>query len=356
MRLLKSLLAFIFIFTLLLLPVINQESQPAFSAQNTWTLTTKTQFTGGYGQSVVGTEDIMCVLRQYNPNQRFDFACYSVDDQGKLLLKSNLGRPGDRETPPDFKNGTALVWDSATKDQIYALLGGAYSDTGLQSRKFFYQYELSTDKWIELAETPGEQGAGDALTFVLMKNNQKGYSHYIYALTGAAQSQRTGAQSHFSAYSITERKWTDLPTLWGCTDDGVSLAWTGKKFIYAIRGSDCRDEESDDFARFNISTHEWEELDPVPTTVNDGGSLIWDHNNFLYAINGGGEKPSEGGTEFYRYNLVTQKWETDLPNLPCAIGRYNGNRIAIIKGYLYYWQGSASTWPCGAKSIQRIIF
>jgi hypothetical protein len=83
--------------------------------------------------------------------------------------------------------------------------------------------------------------------------------------------------------------------------------------------------------------------------VDDGGSLIWDGGRYLYAIIGGGGEVSDG-KGFYRFDLQLLEWES-LERLLCPVGEWNGNRLAVIEGRVYLWQGSPSTWECGGNVI-----
>ncbi|MEM2619170.1 MAG: hypothetical protein QW356_06775, partial [Candidatus Hadarchaeales archaeon] len=83
--------------------------------------------------------------------------------------------------------------------------------------------------------------------------------------------------------------------------------------------------------------------------MGDGGSLLWvpDQPDYLYAL-GGGSFDENGGYGFYRYRISTDTWET-LENLPYPVGYYNGNRLAYVQGYIFYWQGTPSTWEGGGN-------
>ena len=252
-----------------------------------------------------------------------------------------------------FRNGTALSWDHG--DYIYALLGARYEDS---DRRLFYRYSISNNKWEgPLVETPHAQGAGDALTW-------SGYDNKIYAFLGS----NGHGGSIFASYNPQLNKWQTLrlPDGWGCTDDGASLVWTGREYLYALQGSDCDDEPSTNFAQFHIPTKEWIRRAPIPQGVDDGGSLLWigdsldEEQNYIYAL--AGALDEDPGYNFYHYIISEDRWE-QLEDIPCPIGWYNGNRLGLASGQIYYWQGSPKTdrWQCqngdkGGKNFYKYEF
>lgn len=88
---------------------------------------------------------------------------------------------------------------------------------------------------------------------------------------------------------------------------------------------------STSFWRLNLITNVWTtNLATLPAGVTTGSSLVSDGGNYLYAIRGGNV-----GNAFYRYNIAANSWET-LPTLPANAQagtdmEYIGNgRIAIL--------------------------
>jgi hypothetical protein len=316
-------------------------------AQGNWTTTAVTSFAGGLGEAVVGTPDgHICVLGQDMAAEPLSLTCYQVEANGSLTRTTDFSLPGSRVSPPDFESGTALVTVPANPDYIYALLGGSNQARG---RAYFYRYDLSTESWTQMADTPSpfEQGAGDALTYA-----HGGGQDYLFALVGAAAKERPRAENGFLLYNTATDRWRSLPAPWLCADGGAALAWDGGEYIYALRGSDCKGNPSTDFRRYHIDADRWESLAPIPQPVDAGGSLVWDGGQSLYAITGGGEMFEQGGSAFYRYDLAAQQWEA-LPSLACPAGHYVGNRLAFVHGFLFYWQGAPSTWPCNGWALLR---
>lgn len=310
-----------------------------------WVQVGNTGFTGGYGQVVVSIDEGFLILRQYQANQKLDLERYVVQEDGTVSLERRKTLPKGRAEPPDFETGTAAAWDG--DKLIYFLLGG-YEE---EQRKWFYTYNLQTDSWARLEDTPAWQGAGDALVYV---NGDT--ADFLYAFVG--QSARRAA---FLRYSIVEERWEELgmPEGWVYTDDGASLVWPHDGYLYALQGSGYEDMPTPSFARFRLPDGPWESRQsiPDPAGVNDGGSLVWDGGHYIYAITGGyGEdrkwKKEASGEGFYRYDLERegQEWE-GLSPLPCPIGNYTGNRLAVVDNFLFLWLGTPGSWECGGKDI-----
>jgi len=301
-----------------------------------WFRVGQTNFPGGFGQAIATDGEDIYILRQFIENSRLDFQKLILTD-GVVTRLSNLQAP-----PFAVKNGTAMVSDP--DGNLYAMFGSDYTE----QRHHFARY--SGGRWTELKSTPEAQGAGDALTFVSHRG-----ARFLYAMVGASNSQRPGAVTAFMRYSLSISDWERLPDPpWECSDDGSSLAWDGEEFIYAFQGSDCADEPSNAFARYYITLGLWERLPDLPSTVDYGGSLVWDGVQNLYAI--AGSATEFEGRSFYRYNLINQAWETEIPQLNCSVGDYNGNRLAIVEGRIFYWQGTPPTWTDSPECNGRGLY
>lgn len=326
-----------------------QAQQAPETSSFSWIRVGDTGFTGGYGQVVVPIDQGFLILRQYQANQKLELQHYAVQEDGTISLVQRKTFPKGRDEPPDFETGTAAAWDG---DMLIYFLLGAYEG---EQRQWFYVYNLETDSWIELAGTadgagnPKWQGAGDALTYVEGEDGG-----FLYAFVG-----EQGRRAAFLRYSVAENEWDELemPEGWVYTDDGASLVWPRDGHLYALQGSGYEDMPTPSFARFPLPDGGWENRPsiPDPAGVNDGGSLAWDGGHYIYAITGGYDedkrwKKEASGKGFYRYDLEKQVWE-DLPPLTCPIGDYTGNRLAVVGGFLFLWQGTPGSWECGGKGI-----
>jgi uncharacterized repeat protein (TIGR02543 family) len=321
----------------LLLPI--QSGSEVYAQTDGWISKADTPEAGGYGEAVVGTDNYIYVARCLYASStpcfwRYDPATNAWDSMSVSGLPTGA-----------FRSGAALAWDY--DHYIYSLLGARYED----DRYLFYRYDISSNSWEQLSNTPYEQGAGDAVAW-------SGYDGYIYAILG---SNEHGAA--FARYDISEDSWETLllnPS-WTVTDDGASLVWTGGEYLYALRGEWEETTPHGDFARYHIPTGTWQDMSPLPDPggVGDGASLLWvgswvdEYSDYVFALGGGTVGPDESpGYDFYRYSISDNSWQ-QLGSIPCPVGYYVGNRLGFANGHIYYWQGSPTTsrWICGGKAF-----
>ena len=305
----------------------------ASSASLEWVKKTSTPAQGGYGQAVVGTGEFVYVIRCLYASSQVQFWKYnpSANSWGSLSTGLEAGT---------FRNGTALAWDGG--NLIYALAGARYEDT---DRRLFLRYYISTNAWESLSNTPGPQGAGDALAW-------SGYDQKLYAFLGSSKHGTV-----FACYDPQTGSWTTKTSPPGGIDDGASLAWAGGRYIYALRGEYLEDSPLTDFWTYDIEAGSWQVMSSIPDSggVGDGGSLLWiggfmsGEADYIYAL-GGGSYDESGGYGFFRYRISTDTWER-LQDLPAPIGYYNGNRLGFAGGYIHYWQGAPSTWAGGGNAF-----
>ena len=296
-----------------------------------WLKKANTPEAGGYGEAVVGTGEHIYIARcMRNPSAPY-FWRYdpSTDIWNESMNVSGLSKGA-------FRSGTSLTWDNGS--YIYALLGGRYSDT---NRRLFYRYSIQNDSWEQLNDTPFAQGVGDALTW-------SGYDNRLYAFLG---SEKLGTV--FARYDISNSSWnTTLPFNWTSTDDGASLV-AGGEYLYALRGDWQKTTPNVGFARYCIPNGTWEDLSPMPENegVWDGASLLLTEKypDYIYAI-GGGSCLEGPGYNFYRYNVTSNEWQ-QLKSIPCSVGYYAGNRLGVVNGHIYYWQGAPATWDCDGNAF-----
>jgi len=300
--------------------------------------------TGNYGEAIVGTGDAIYIAR----GDRF----YRYNPSSNSLVE--LASP----PAPDgyaFKTGTALAWDF--DDYIYALYGAA---TG-ESRRYFYRYSISRDYWEALAETPYDQGEGDAITWVESEGR-------IYATIGGEQ-----RPTYFLYYDPATNSWSDAPSNPPeGMGDGASLVWTGNDYVYALRGEFYEEDPTYDFWRYSLSQNIWVSMADIPAYphdggvggVGDGGSLLYigfwleNQSDYIYALSGNQaypERPPIPDKRFYRYAISSDSWE-QLADLPFGIGYYVGCRLAYANGHIYAWQGTPGTWEGGGDDLAFYVF
>ena len=303
------------------------------SASPGWAQKAPTPAAGGYGEAAVGTGSFVYVVRCYSTASAVQFWRYDPSSDSWSSLSAAGLASGT------FRNGTALAWDGG--DCIYALAGARYEDP---DRRLFLRYRISTDAWEQLENTPGPQGAGDALAW-------SGWDNRLYALLGSSQHGTV-----FARWSPSSG-WEVLASPPGGVDDGASLAWAGGRYLFALRGEYYESSPLRDFWCYDIEAGSWSSRSPIPDPggVGDGGSLLWiggfrpEEADHLYAL-GGGSFDENGGYGFFRYRISADTWE-ELEDLPFPVGYYNGSRLAFAGDAVYCWQGTPSTWPGGGNAF-----
>ncbi|MEO0114946.1 MAG: DUF5050 domain-containing protein [candidate division WOR-3 bacterium] len=203
--------------------------------------------------------------------------------------------------PNDAERGAALAW--AGDSLIYMLEGGA--------SKRFYRYNLKTNAWQWLANTPEKIGWGGALVWA--------GGDYLYALRG-------NEKKSFYRYRISTNSWENLTETPGKIGWGGALVWDHNNYLYALRGSN---EPS--FYRYQINSNTWTTLNSTPATVGRGGSLAYDTvNNKIFAFRG------KETNEFWIFNPSSNSWQYRAFT-PSPVGR--GGAITFHKGSIYGLRG-----------------
>jgi len=223
----------------------------------------------------------------------------------------------ERLTPPTItiSYGSKSVAYIENNRKFYIATGN-----GLQ----FYEYDLDTNIWTRLADSPQTVGYGGGTV--------NGPNGYIYATRG-------NNSTDFYRYSIANNTWdTGISSVPLTIGYGSSLVYDGTQYIYVLRGNG-----SDYFWRYDTLADTWESLSRVdygaPTiTANNaastGGCLAIDKTNkLIYSIQGN----SQPG--FSVYNIDTDQW-TGIPSVPILTG--DGASLAFddINGGLYLTPGN----------------
>jgi len=296
--------------------------------------------TGTYGEAVVGTGGALYIARGTG------FYRYTPSNDSFIELASPP-KP-DRDA---FKTGTALAWDFG--DYIYALYGAAAGE----SRRYFYRYSISQNVWERLADTPYDQGEGNAMTYV----GRVG----VYATVGGEQ-----RPTFLLFYDPSTNSWgPQFPAPLPGMGDGASMVWTGSDCLYILRGEYLEEEPLYDFWSYNITSHALTSLADIPAYphdggvggVGDGGSLLYvgfwlpNQTDYIYALSGNQAYPeSIPDNRTYRYRISTNTWER-LADLPFGVGYYVGCRLGYADGHVYAWQGTPSTWAGGGDDLARYV-
>lgn len=307
-----------------------------------WEARASVPTSGGYGEAVVGAQGKVYLLRCLYATRDPELYVYNPASDNWELVDVEGSVTGT------FRNGTSLAWDE--ENLIYALAGARYKDS---DRRDFWLLHLDQLAWERGPDTPYAQGAGNALTW-------SSYDRMLYAFVGSRE--HNGGRSYFIRYSPVNHVWETLPSLWQYTEDGASLAAVDE-YIYALQGeiSELQAENNMSFARYHIPSGTWEVLPPIPDPggVGDGGSLLWlgqknpDFQDYIIAL-GGGSADETPGNGVYLYSIRTQTW-VPLADLPCSVGYYVGNRLAVAGGRVFYWQGERRNQPCNGRGFYELV-
>ncbi|MFC1617786.1 hypothetical protein ACFL2B_00730 [Patescibacteria group bacterium] len=294
---------------------------------------------GAYGQAVVSTSERMYLFSCYSAGSRtFVYEYDQHDDTWDILSLS-----GDYPHYGMFRNGTAVDWDRG--DYFYILCGARYYED--PDRREFWRLQISTGRLEKVADSPHAQGAGDAISWC-------GRDNFFYALIGSS-----GHDSAFAKYNPSDNVWISLPNAPAFVDDGCSLTWAGKEYLYALRGEFEETDPLTTFWRYHLDNVTWDALADIPDPggVGDGGSLLWigdrlsTHRDYLYAL-GGGSCNEDPGILFLRYDINYDSWQ-NLATLPFGVGEYNGNRLCFGNERIHYCQISNPDFPGEGKKIAR---
>lgn len=211
-------------------------------------------------------------------------------------------------TPWHQGPGDALVWARVNgENYIYAWIGTTSKNRGRSCGVKFYRYSIHSEQWD--AEPITEIG---------------------------------------KLYSDNE-----VSPPYGA-DDGSSLVWTGGDCIYFLPGAYAENlppNKERYFARFLISKNRWEDLMMLPynenpnTTesdgVDDGGSMVWDGRNYLYVLKGGDGNGDNAADNFWRYSISSNSWEV-LAGVPFGPSKNNGKRLGYAGENVYYWHANST--------------
>jgi len=306
-------------------------SAQAMDAQGLWSRLDDAPVGGARAAAVVGTGEALYLIWNESNDRAPQFWRYGVAD-GRWSALNTQGLPRGA-----FGPGASLVWDE--QHTLYALGGGQTNDS---ARTTFYRYDLETNLWTRLGDTPHPQGTGNALVW-------DPASKRIHAMLGS-----TELGSAFARYDPRFDRWSALPfpDFWGCTDAGASLTSLGRFGLFAFKGR-CEGKANGDFALFNPFKLQWQALPALPLElgVDAGASLLWlggfdsRQATFVYALG--------GGDAFYRFRLDDNRWER-LSDLPCPVGTHPGNRLAYLGGTLSVWQGAPASSRCGGRALLRL--
>ena len=183
-------------------------------------------------------------------------------------------------------------------------------------------------------------------------------TRFIYALIGGNYNTRN--RTGFLRYDTCLNQPQSCANSWQFleptpTEQGPGNALTfaragNQEFLYAFLGSSSaeRPGASNVFARYNVSTARWEQLSHPPAWVctDDGASLEWDRAGFVYALNGA-DCNDRASTRFARYNVSTSAGNWQaLPAIPKAVDN-GGSLVYDNNAGIFALSGAGISLPAG---------
>ncbi|NTW46398.1 MAG: hypothetical protein HGB18_05140 [Candidatus Moranbacteria bacterium] len=215
---------------------------------------------------------------------------------------------------------------------IYYFSGG--------SRNFFFRYDIGTDTWSRLPDSPVTIGYG-ASSLV--------YGQYLYTQTG-------DSSTYFLRFNLEKNSWEtpargvfvephySYGTYYGF-GGGASITRDDEGNAYVVRGN-----YDTLFQRYNPVTGKSSALATLPIGAIDGAQIAYvSQENAVYYV-----VPSTIGTRrsnaknnyFYRYDIATNTWTAMSNDLPPA--QVNSSGVSMVydgSRYLYLTAaGGGSTW------------
>ncbi|KKS93597.1 MAG: hypothetical protein UV68_C0019G0001 [Candidatus Collierbacteria bacterium GW2011_GWC2_43_12] len=192
--------------------------------------------------------------------------------------------------------------------------------------KLFYEYDLGSDTWTALAQSPVNIYTGGGIV--------EGPSGYLYAISGYNSST-------FLRYSIVDNTWddaaaSDAPNTFNY---GSALKFDGSRYIYVLRGN-----ADDSFYRYDTLSDTWSSIantdfgapDRGPSNlVYDKADLAFDGGDTLYATQGYAQPG------FASYSIANNSW-TLLPDTPVSAQAGSSIEYDPVTHALYFTPGGGT--------------
>jgi hypothetical protein len=227
------------------------------------------------------------------------FSKYSISTDTWTSLTSPPVPPGA---------GADLLYDSET-NRVYAFFG--YDNPGNYNGYYFYYYDVATDTWTKLNNTPQRQNYGSNLVSDANGN--------IYAVFGSSY--------YFYRYDKANDSWTQMANIYGnwYPQAGAEMVRAGNYF-YLMLGDYNGGTQDRDFVRYDISNNSWSRLTDTPDTVRwDNSAMAWNGGDSIYVI--------RTGSTFWKYKISEDTWETITGPSPYGLG--GGGDMVYVDGIIY---------------------
>ena len=250
----------------------------------------------------------------------------------------------------DPETGEAVgTWKSLSPTPVAASSGGNISydpDTETilffpgGSRNFFYRYDITSDTWSRLPDSPMTIGYGGSSIV---------YGRYLYLQAGDSSayflrfdldnnSWDTPARDVFSAHHYSYGSYYGF-------GGGTTMTQGGNGNAYVVRGA-----YDTLFQRYNPVTGKSEALAPLPIGAIDGSQVAYSasENAVYYVVpsNIATRRSNSKNNYFYKYDIATNSWTALTNDLPPV--QVNGTGVSLISDgsrYLYLTAaGGGATW------------
>lgn len=336
------------------------------SDPGTWEkLTDLPQVTRYVGSVYSKYENLLYVFRG---NGYYDFWKYN-------LTTGTFVEP--KEHPIGLGSGGDLIYNN----------GYLYTPRGSNTAEF-YRYDLTNNAWTRMTDLPNR--GTDPSPQVTLNDANRGVSvgNYIYFMRGASGATGTSQQT-FVRYNVTTNAWEYLADTPLTTSDGASLVYPGSgDYIYTTRGMMTRtfwkysisgntwttstnlldNSEAGNnstmisngtdiylmpgygqttMSKFSIGTTTWSQLTgQIPFSPYWGSDMTY-YNGKIYAQAGVYKK------DFWEYTISTNTWRRlqDMQGYgPLDYGPYNGGSLEVDNnGNLWSMLGN------GVRTLQKYI-
>ncbi|MFA6005821.1 MAG: fibronectin type III domain-containing protein [Patescibacteria group bacterium] len=245
----------------------------------------------------------------------YDGNFYALRGGGTTTMyRYNVSANSWHTTTTNNTTPLAVMPASNTEDKTAALRGDEIFVTRGQATQTFYKYNISSNTWTTLTNTP------QATRYVGAVYNAA--DDYVYVFRG-------NGQYDFWKYNPTTNVFlgpTDLPNTPG---SGADITYYNG-FIYYARGNN-----SALYYRYEVATGIWTTLTSAPVNFNDDtkGVLV---GSDIYYYRG------SGGRDFYKYSTTGGTWTTLAALTPVAVN-YGATLVYPGSGDFIYGTRGAVT-------------
>ena len=246
---------------------------------------------------------------------------------------------GNNQDDLYFYDISTDTWSSLANTPLSVYYGGSlvegpdgylYASRGYNT-SVYWRYDIAQDLWEVMASAPKNFTYGSSLSY--------DGSRYIYALPGNDDA--------YYRYDTQSNQWTTMPNAeFGNPNEadgqrtyrGSDSAYDGTNAVYVMQGNYYNYFSKytiDDNVERGENANEWVVLEPLPVGPYTGGNMSYDpETNSVFALTGNYRQ------NFFKYDVTTDTW-IQMPDSPASV-EY-GSSMTVIDGYIYMLRGYNST-------------